>query len=317
LNFATETLQYHVSDTVKLGDLTVNFGWKGFSVVNKASPVIAEGRASGRIVAKDWFQPTVGAAYKIGGNSEVYAGFAQSTRAYQSATTSGPFSASQAGFDAVKNTLKPESSDTFEAGYRYSDARINATLGAYLTNFHNRLLVIPTAAGIVGSANLLSNVGGVRSAGIEALINARLGHGFSTTLSYAYNDSTYRADIGTYKLVGKTTVDAPKHLARAELAYDNKVIFGRVGVNYMSRRYFTYTNDQSVGGRTLVDASLGYRVKTPFSDRPIELQVNATNLFDVKYVSTVGTNGFGFSGDNQTLMVGSPRAVFGTIKAGF
>jgi iron complex outermembrane receptor protein len=53
------------------------------------------------------------------------------------------------------------------------------------------------------------------------------------------------------------------------------------------------------------------------SDRPIELQVNATNLFDVKYVSTMGTNGFGFSGDAQTLMVGAPRAVFGTIKAGF
>lgn len=317
LNFATETLQYHVADTVKYGDLTINLGWKGFAVINKATPVIAGGRASGRIAAKDWFQPTIGAAYKIGGNSEIYAGFAQSTRAYQSATTSGPFSASQAGFDAVKNTLKPESSDTFEAGYRYADARINATLGAYLTNFHNRLLVIPTAAGIVGSANLLSNVGGVRSAGIEALVNARLGHGFSTTLSYAYNDSTYRNDIGTYRLVGKTTVDAPKHLARAELAYDNKVIFGRVAVNYMSKRYFTYTNDQSVGGRTLVDASLGYRLKTPFSDRPIELQVNATNLFDVKYVSTVGTNGFGFSGDNQTLMVGSPRAVFGTIKAGF
>jgi iron complex outermembrane receptor protein len=95
------------------------------------------------------------------------------------------------------------------------------------------------------------------------------------------------------------------------------VIFGRVAVNYMSKRYFTYTNDQYIGGRTLVDASLGYRVKTPFSDRPIELQVNATNLFDVKYVSTMGTNGFGFSGDAQTLMVGAPRAVFGTIKAGF
>jgi hypothetical protein len=94
-----------------------------------------------------------------------------------------------------------------------------------------------------------------------------------------------------------------QHLARAELAYDNKVIFGRVAVNYMSKRYFTYTNDQYIGGRTLVDASLGYRVKTPFSDRPIELQVNATNLFDVKYVSTMGTNGFGFSGDAQTLMV--------------
>jgi iron complex outermembrane receptor protein len=47
------------------------------------------------------------------------------------------------------------------------------------------------------------------------------------------------------------------------------------------------------------------------------LQVNATNLFDVKYISTIGTNGFGNQGDNQTLMVGAPRAVFGSVKVGF
>jgi hypothetical protein len=67
LNFATDTLQYHVQDTVKFGDLTINLGWKGFQVINKADPVVAGGRASGRISAIDWFQPTVGAAYKLGG----------------------------------------------------------------------------------------------------------------------------------------------------------------------------------------------------------------------------------------------------------
>lgn len=320
--FQTETLQYYVSDTAKYGDLTFNLGWKGFSVINKATPIISNGFASGRISATDWFQPTVGATYKLGAHGELYAGFAQSTRAYQSATTNGPFSTTQAAFDAIKGSLKPESSDTYEAGYRYGDAIINATLGAYLTNFHNRLLVVPTSVGIVGSANALQNVGGVRSVGMEALVNARLGHGFSATVSYSYNDSTYNNDVTTttgliVHTAGKTTVDAPRNLARAELAYDNKVVFGRVAVNYMSKRYFTYTNDESVGGRTLVDAAIGYRWANRYTAKPIEFQVNATNLFDVKYVSTIGTNGFGNSGDNQTLMVGAPRAVFGTVKVGF
>lgn len=248
VNFKTDTLQYFVQDSVKLGDLTVNLGWKGFQVVNKANPVIAGGLASGRIVARDWFQPTVGAVYKLG-SGELYAGFAQSTRAFQAAATTGPFSTTQAGFNAISTTLKPESSDTYELGYRYQASGISATLGGYLTNFHNRLLVVPTAAGIIGAANLLSNVGDVRSLGMEALVQARLGKGFSVTGSYAYNDSTYRDDIGALKIAGRTTVDAPKHLARAELAYDSQFLFGRVAVNYMSRRYFTYTNDQSVGAR--------------------------------------------------------------------
>jgi iron complex outermembrane receptor protein len=328
--FATETLQYHVQDTIKLDALTINLGWKGFNVVNKATPLISGGRASGRIAARDWFQPTIGAAYKMGQNSEVYAGFAQSTRAYQSATTSGPFSTTQVGFDYIKDKLKPESSDTYEAGYRYADSKINATLGAYLTNFHNRLLAVSTSVGILGTASTLANVGGVRSAGIEALINAKLGHGFTGTLSYSYNDSTYRNDVVTntgtvVKTAGKTTVDAPKNLARAELAYDNKVVFGRLAVNYMSKRYFTYTNGLKtdsdglgyVGGRTMVDATIGYRWDNSFTAKPVELQINATNLFDVKYISSIGTNGFGNMGDNQTFMVGAPRAVFATIKAGF
>ena len=35
---------------------------------------------------------------------------------------------------------------------------------------------------------------------------------------------------------------------------------------------------------------------------PIEFQLNATNLTDNDYVSTIGSNGFGNSGDNQTLL---------------
>jgi iron complex outermembrane receptor protein len=53
------------------------------------------------------------------------------------------------------------------------------------------------------------------------------------------------------------------------------------------------------------------------ADRKFEIQGNATNLFDKKYISTIGSNGFGYSGDNQTLLAGAPAQYFVTIKAGF
>jgi iron complex outermembrane receptor protein len=73
------------------------------------------------------------------------------------------------------------------------------------------------------------------------------------------------------------------HLARAELSYDNKVIFGRIAANYMSKRYFTYTNGLNsdsdglgyVGGRTLVDAAIGYRWK-PASPCPSRSSCRST-----------------------------------------
>ncbi len=44
---------------------------------------------------------------------------------------------------------------------------------------------------------------------------------------------------------------------------------------------------------------------------------NVENLFDEKYISTIGSNGFGANGDNQTLLPGSPRAVFVSLKKQF
>lgn len=323
--FETDTLQYYVSDDIDLGDLKVNLGWKGYSVDTNAFALVnVSGLATGDIKVEDWFQPHVGLNYKLGDGLEAFAGFTQVTRAYQASATSGPFSTTQAGFDAIKDKLKPESSDTWEAGLRYNTGVINASLAGYYVNFRDRLLVIPTSVGVVGSANVLQNVGSVRALGIEAAVDVKLPGGFGAFASYSYNDTTYRDDVtitagGTTVVratAGKTVVDTPKHLLRGELSYDSQTVFGRIGVNYMSKRYFTYLNDQSVPGRALVDATIGYRLDIG-QRQPIELQLNAVNLFDKRYVATIGSNGFGFSGDNQTLLAGAPRQVFVTLKAGF
>ncbi|MBB3862233.1 iron complex outermembrane receptor protein [Novosphingobium hassiacum] len=323
--FETDTIQYYVNDDINLGDLKVNLGWKGFSVDTNAFALVnTSGLATGDIKVEDWFQPHVGLNYKLGGGVEAFAGFTQVTRAFQASATSGPFSTSQAGFNKIKGTLKPESSDTYEAGLRYSTGIINASLAGYYVKFRDRLLVLPTSVGIVGSANVLQNVGSVRALGLEAALDVKLPGGFGAFASYSYNDTTYRDDVtittGAVPTVlptaGKSVVDTPKHLLHGELSYDSDTAFGRIGVNYMSKRYFTYLNDMSVPGRALVDATVGYRLDIG-QRQPVELQLNAVNLFDKRYVATIGSNGFGFSGDNQTLLAAAPRQVFVTLKAGF
>ena len=49
----------------------------------------------------------------------------------------------------------------------------------------------------------------------------------------------------------------------------------------------------------------------------MDIRLNTTNLFDEKYVSTIGSNGFGVTGDNQTLLSGARRQVFVTVGFGF
>ena len=320
-DFNTDTLQYYVQDKISLGDLTINLGWKGFQVNNESDPRIQGSLAAGKIKSQDWFQPHAGVAYKLTDKAEIFGGFTQVTRAFVSSATSGPFATTQAGFNAlVTRGLKPESSDTFELGARYNDNVFNGVIGVYYVNFRNRLLGVQTGAGIVGNPAILQNVGSVRSLGFEAAGDVRLGGGMTLFASYSYTGATYRENVITPTAViatkGKEVVDTPKHLLRGEVAYDSDAFFGRVGANYMSKRYFNYLNDRSVPSRVLVDATVGYRLDAGLR-APLELQLNATNLFGIDYVSTIGSNGFGNSGDNQTLLAGSPRQVFVTLKAGF
>ncbi len=317
-DFTTETFQYSVQDRIDLGALAINLGWKGFKVTNEATPVVSSTFPSGQIQVEDWFQPHVGFNVELSESAEVFGGFTQATRAFASATTTGPFSTNQAGFDAIRDTLKPEQSDTYELGLRYHDPLFNGVIGVYRVNFRNRLLSAASGPSIVGSPSVLQNVGNVQANGFEAAGDFRMGGGWSLFASYSYTDATYRDDVFNVSGVllaaikGKNVVDTPAHLVRGELAYDDGAIFGRLAVNYMSDRFFTYTNDQSVNGRAIVDAAVGYR----FTDT-IDVQLNATNLFDKEYVSTIGSGGFGNSGDRQTLLVGAPQQFFLTLRAGF
>ncbi len=317
-NFDTSTVQYFVEDRIDLGQLKINLGWKGFKVSNEATAVVAASFPQGKIDVTDWFQPHVGANFSLSDKAELFAGFTQATRSYASATTTGPFSTNQAGFNAIAGTLKPETSDTYELGARYNSPVFNGVVGVYLVNFQNRLLSAASGPSIVGSPSVLQNVGAVRAAGFEAVGDLKLGGGLGLFASYSYTDATYRDDVRNISgallaaIKDKTVVDSPKHLLRGELTYDRGSLFGRIGANYMSKRFFTYTNDQSVPGRVLVDATLGYRLADG-----IELQLNATNLLDKQYLGTINSGGTGNSGDRQTLLVGAPQQFFVTLKAGF
>ena len=321
-DYTTKTMQYHVEDKIDLGRVSLTAGWKGFLVKNEADARTAGSLAAGKIQSKDWFQPHAGATFEIDEHGELFASFTQLTRAFTSSATTGPFATTQAGFNAIRTTLKPEESDTYELGLRMKTSGFSGTAGVYYVNFRNRLLAFTTGAGIVGNPAILQNVGDVRSMGFETAGEFKLGGGFTLFGSYSFNDSSYRDDVFNAAgaviaaTSGKDVVDSPKHLAKGEIGYDDGAFFGRLGLNFMSKRYFTYENDQSVPSRLLADASLGYRFSQGALDG-LEVQLNATNLFDKEYIATIGSNGFGNRGDNQTLLAGAPQQFFVTLRKGF
>ncbi|WP_037536994.1 TonB-dependent receptor domain-containing protein [Sphingomonas sp. RIT328] len=321
--YDTETLQYYLADTLRLGALTLNGGWKGMRVRNQAN-LLTGSLVNGKIKAENWFLPQVGAVFDLGSGAELFASYTENMRAFVSSATSGPFATTQAGFNAIRNTLKPETSKTGEGGVRLRRGGLQLSAAGYYIHFANRLLSFSNGSGIQGNPPTLNNAGNVESYGAELAASYRVARPLTLFASYSYNRSTYQDNVvaadGTLlsPTKGKTVVDTPEHMAKGEIVYDDDRFFARVGGDYMTKRYFTYLNDQSVGARLLVDASLGYRLRGVGGVlEGLAIEGSVTNLTDKRYISTIGSNGYTASGDNQTLLAGAPRQWFVTLRRGF
>lgn len=320
--YVTNTVQFDLSDTWQATDaLRLNAGVKGVVSTNRAHSVVSTKPIDGSIQAKNWFLPTVGALYTLDGNNEVFADYTRNMAAFVASTSSGPFSSSsQAGFDFIRSNLKPEMTNTFEAGYRFHDRNLQLSLTGYYVKFSNRLLASSISATIVGNQNVLQNVGGVSSRGAEAAANWKFARGWSLYGSYAYNDATYDDDVQPLGGVlvatkGKQVVASPRNVGTAELNYDDGTIWGGVNAHYRSARYYSYLNDAKLPGAVNVNLSAGYRFSRMF-----DVQFNLTNVFDKKYIASTGTAGFVTSDPNgtyTTLQTAAPRQMFGTVRVHF
>lgn len=323
-DFDSRTQVWYLSDRIALmdGRFTIDAGFKALDAEIEA--VSRRGtRAQGRIEAKDSFLPQLGLRFEVAPGFELFGAYAENMAAFR-AGVNGPFSASQSGFNAIRGTLRPETSTTFEGGLRYGNEGFQSSLTLYRVDFEDRLLTISQCAGIVGCPSVLANVGDVETSGAEAAMDWRLGGGFSLFGSLSWNSSEYASNYldGTTLVPtdGKTVVDTPEMLANVELRYAADALEARIGMKYTDERFITFVNDSRVPDYWVTDASVSYRFGDLGFAKDLKATLNVTNLFDEDYFASVGTNGFVArdpQGLNYTLVTGAPRQVFLTLEASF
>lgn len=326
--FDTKTTEGYIQDVWTLTPaLKVNYGFKALDVENDAHTLFVLNPANAleaKIKSSKGFLPQIGAVYTLNRGNELFASYSENMDAYTSAATSGPFSSlSQSVVDYIKGHLKPEGSKTFEGGWRFRTTGFQGVAALYHVNFENRILAIQQGPAIQGNAPILSNVGSVETNGLELAGTYRFTPEWKLYAAYSYNDSKYKDNVVNAagailaNTKDKTVVNSPKNMVKTELSYDNGTLFATLSANYLGKRYYTYTNTGGeVGSSTVADLSLGYRLTQSHMD----LQLNVTNLFDTRYISTIGEAGFvnsDPSGTAQTVMPGAPRQVFVTLRKSF
>jgi len=348
--FDSTVYDVHLQDVYKVTDkLKLAAGFKTEETITdgQLSPsfkssytgsTVSSSYAQGSLTSGKPFLPQFGANYKLDKFSELFGDASYNVRSYVPGGYgfgTSPWGTTQSGFAVLKTTLKPETSWTEEAGYRFTSKVVAAQGSFYHVNFQNRLIAAAQGAGIAGNASILSNVGGVTTNGLDGSISVHILPELTLYNGATWNRSTlddnainssgscvYTDGSGNcINIKGKVVVDTPEGMYKTSLEYNKSGLYAHIGADYMSTRYFTYSNDGSVGGRFLSDLGFGYERTELGNFKDLKLQLNVTNLTSEKYYSSIGTNGFSASDPqalgNNTLQTGAPRAVSGTFTVRF
>ena len=89
---------------------------------------------------------------------------------------------------------------------------------------------------------------------------------------------------------------------------------------YTGRRYYTFTNDQSVAGYTTFDLGLNYRFSDPGPLEGAKLSLNVTNLTDKRYASSFDSSVFVPDDATGSILVfhsSAPHQIFATMGYDF
>jgi iron complex outermembrane receptor protein len=320
-DFTTTTTQYYVQDSIALlqDSLSVNVGFKSPKVTIDAVNRVGT-RAQGGITAEKSFLPQVGLNYKLSPDVETFASVSRNMRAFQPGV-SGPFSQTQQAFDIGTPNLRPETSTTADLGLRFRSSALQGSLAVYHADFKDRLMSVAACAGIVGCPSTFVNVGKVATRGLESVLVWTPGRGVTWFNSFTFNDSRYKSNYVDNQTVvaidGKQVADVPRTMFASELSVEAGPWFARLGAKYTGKRYYTYSNDAGVPSYVLANLSSGIKLPSFGMVKDLTLQANVANLFDKRYLGTIGSNGFVTSDPNgafATMLTGAPRQFFVSLN---
>ncbi len=261
--------------------------------------------------------PNVGYTYNFSSTTSMFGSY---SKGYSVPRTDNLY-----GFDDVEISpvaaVKPEKTDSFDLGLRYTSRLIQAQVAGWYIKYDNRIISSLVQLDGGGTLSIDRNVGATKTKGIDASLGIRPSRHFSVYGFVSYLDSELLSDainpqngqvLAATK--GKFVVETPKWQYGGRAQFDFEPFSLGLQAKHIGDRFVTDVNDLISKGYTLVDldarfsmASLG--LKDTF------FQLNVSNLLKERYFGNLSTGTTNTSTTRYTF--GAPRTVIGTIHFGF
>jgi iron complex outermembrane receptor protein len=219
------------------------------------------------------------------------------------------------------DNVQPETSETYELGYRYQTPRLKATLDVYKLDDNNHIV---SSFDQTSGDTIDQNVGTIEFYGVEGLVGVTPITHLNLIGSFAYNHSEDESNIPysasyTIDTKGKVFVDTPEWMVGGRATYDFKDVTIGVQTKWVGSRYVTLVNDLKVPSYMTWDADL--RWKLDWIKTGSFLQLNVINLFNAKYLGSLNTSDTNNSASPAYTQAyayqGAPRVVQVSVRAAF
>lgn len=248
--------------------------------------------------------PNVGVSYDLTDRQTIYASYAE--------TISVPRTDDL--YDRNVVDPEPETSKSFDLGWRYSSPTLIASVAAFHNTFDNRIeRQFDEAAQIFYSVN----VGEVKLQGVDGQIGWKPEDYLSFYTAVSYIDTEIQSNFpngangAILATKGKELYEIPKlqGSVRAEWDVTEALSVGVQG-KFVGERWTNLTNTEKAPGYSVWDLDVRYRIDVL---KKTYVQLNVRNLFDEYYLGDISTNTNG----NGQFQLGYPRAVMLTLHAEF
>ena len=305
--YKTSSLMAYLQDTISLFDdsLGINLGVQSRRVKVDFNGLTHDQMTKTNLTmtSQRYFLPKIGATYKIG-SGQLFTSYSENF----SALPDSIFAQS-----TFNTQLQPEKSRNIEAGYRYDNHSTSFEVSYYNIDYRNKLETLTVATGnrFFGNITKLSNVGGVRTQGVELSAGQQLGEYFNLYGTVTLNSSKYQQDIQTLKIKGNQEIGQPKVMGTVDANYKNGAYSVEFVGKYVGKRYASRDNTEAVPGYPIADFHMGYSSRKKLGIlNDITVSFNVNNLLDRSYLSTINGSNQGLNhGGGATYYVGTPRNI--------